>query len=117
MACDERGTCLSVSPAFATLLGYAPHELVGRLGAELLHPDDRFRLARARANRSRSRFEARLRRKAGDFVWVEVSLDPVWSSDQQLFELKTTVRRLASQRGRLSLSFLRDTGSGLLQER
>ncbi len=95
---DERGTCLSASPAFATLLGYAPHELVGRLGAELLHPDDRFRLARARANRSRSRFEARLRRKAGDFVWVEVSLDPVWSSDQRLVELKTTVRRLASQR-------------------
>jgi PAS domain S-box-containing protein len=95
---DERGTCLSASPAFARLLGYEPDELVGHPGAELLHPDDRFRLARARASRSRTTFEARLRRKTGDFVRAEVRLDPVWSSDHRLVELKTTVRQLASQR-------------------
>jgi PAS domain S-box-containing protein len=91
---DERGTCLSASPAFARLLGYEPGELLGRPGSELLHPDDRPRLARARASRSRTSFQARLRRKAGDFVWVEVSLDPVWSSGgERLLELRTTVRR------------------------
>jgi PAS domain S-box-containing protein len=91
---DERGTCLSASPAFAELLGYEPHELVGRPGTELLHLEDRPRLARARASRSQTTFQARLRRKAGDYVWVEVSLDPVWSSGgDRLVELKTTVRR------------------------
>jgi PAS domain S-box-containing protein len=91
---DERGTCLSASPAFGQLLGYEPRELVGRPGHELLHPDDRPRLARARASRTRTAFQARLRRKAGDFVWVEVSLDPVWSSGgDRLVELRTTVRR------------------------
>ena len=91
---DERGTCLSASPAFGELLGYDPQELVGRPGAELLHPEDRPRLARARASRSRTAFQARLRRKAGDYVWVEVSLDPVWSSaGDRLVELRTTVRR------------------------
>ena len=93
---DERGTCLSASPAFASLLGYEPEELIGRPGAELLHPDDRARLARARTTRSHSTFEARLRRKAGQFVWVEVSLDPVWSSGgERLVELRTTVRDIS----------------------
>jgi PAS domain S-box-containing protein len=91
---DERGTCLSASPSFAELLGYEPQDLIGRPGTELLHPDDRPRLARARASRTRTAFQARLRRKAGDYVWVEVSLDPVWSSGgERLVELRTTVRR------------------------
>jgi PAS domain S-box-containing protein len=93
---DERGTCLSASPAFARLLGYEPDELVGRPGAELLHPDDRARLARARASRSRTSFQGRLRRKAGDFVWVEVGLDPVWAGGgERLVELRTTVRDIS----------------------
>jgi PAS domain S-box-containing protein len=93
---DERGTCLSVSAAFAGLLGYDPHELVGRPGTELLHPADRPRLARARATRGQTSFEARLLRKTGEFVWVEVSLDPIWSGGgERLVELQTTVRRLS----------------------
>jgi hypothetical protein len=49
--------------------------------------------------RSPSRFEARLRRKAGGFVWVEVSLDPVWSSAYgKLVSLTTTVRELRAGR-------------------
>jgi len=95
---DERGVCESVSLGFAQLLGYEPHELVGRPGAELLHPEDLPRLARARASKSPSRFEARLRRKAGGFVWVEVSLEPVLSSAYgKLVSLTTTVRELPAR--------------------
>jgi PAS domain S-box-containing protein len=95
---DERGVCESASLGFAQLLGYEPHELVGRPGAELLHPDDLPRLARARASKSPSRFEARLRRKAGGFVWVEVSLEPVLSSAYgKLVSLTTTVRELPAR--------------------
>jgi PAS domain S-box-containing protein len=96
---DDRGTCLDASPAFCRLLGYEREELVGRRGAELLHVEDRPRLVRARATRSDTSFEARLRRKAGDFVWVEVSLHPVWdSAAQRLVEIKTTVRYLSEKR-------------------
>ncbi len=96
---DNRGTCLDVSPGFCRLLGYEPEELVGRPGAELLHHDDRPRLARARASRSASTFEARLRRKAGDSVWVEVSLHPVWAQgDQRLLEIRTTFRDISEKR-------------------
>ena len=96
---DERGVCQSVSPGFAALLGYEPQELIGRPGAHLLHPEDLPRLARARALRAPSRFEARLRRKSGGFVLVEVSLHPVWSSAYgKLVSLTTTVREIRAGR-------------------
>jgi len=96
---DDRGTCLDASPAFCRLLGYEPGELVGRPGAELLHVEDRPRLARARATRSDTTFEARLRRKAGDFVWVEVSLHPVCEGPaRRLVEIKTTIRPVSQER-------------------
>ena len=96
---DDRGTCLDASPAFCRLLGYEPGELVGRPGAELLHVEDRPRLARARATRSDTTFEARLRRKAGDFVWVEVSLHPVCEGPaRRLVEIKTTIRPVSEAR-------------------
>jgi PAS domain S-box-containing protein len=95
---DDRGTCLDASPAFCQLLGYAREELVGRPGAELLHVEDRPRLLRARATRSDGSFEARLRRKAGDFVWVEVSLHPVWDrAAQRLMEIQTTFRDVSDE--------------------
>ena len=96
---DDRGTCLDASPAFCQLLGYAREELVGRPGAELLHVEDRPRLGRARATQSDGSFEARLRRKAGDFVWVEVSLRPVWDrAAQRLMEIQTTFRDVSDER-------------------
>jgi PAS domain S-box-containing protein len=96
---DDRGICLDASSAFCRLLGYDREELVGRPGADLLHVEDRPRLVRTRANRSGGSFEARLRRKAGDFVWVEVSLHPVWDrAAQRLVEIRTTVRDVSEKR-------------------
>ena len=93
---DERGTCLYASPAAGRLLGYEPEELVGRAGAELLHPEDRHRLARARANRAASAFEARLRHKGGDYISVEVSLRPVWGhAADRMLGVTTIIREIA----------------------
>jgi two-component system, NtrC family, sensor kinase len=93
---DERGICLYASPASERLLGYEPEELVGRAGAELLHPEDRHRLARARATRAASSFEARLRRKGGDFISVEVSLRPVWGhAVDRMLGVTTIIREIA----------------------
>jgi PAS domain S-box-containing protein len=96
---DDRGICLDASSAFCRLLGYEREELVGRPGAELLHVEDRPRLVRARANRSGGSFEARLRRKAGDFLWVEVSLHPVWDrAAQRVVEIQTSFRDVSEKR-------------------
>jgi PAS domain S-box-containing protein len=96
---DDRGICVYASSASRRLLGYEPEELVGRPGAELLHPDDRGRLLRVRASGSESTFDARLRRKAGDFVWVEVSFHPVQGHEnERLLEVSTTVREISRER-------------------
>jgi PAS domain S-box-containing protein len=93
------GRIAYVNAASRWLLGYEPEELVGRAGAGLLHPDDRHRLARARAARSESTFEARLLRKAGDFIWVEVSLRPVWGrGTDRLLGVTTIVRDISDRR-------------------
>jgi PAS domain S-box-containing protein len=97
---DERGICLYASPAAGRLLGYEPEELVGRAGAELLHPEDRHRLARARANRAASTFEARLRRKGGNFISVEVSMRPVWGqAADRMLGVTTIIREIARPHG------------------
>jgi PAS domain S-box-containing protein len=111
---DQRGACLYASPASRRLLGYEPEELVGRPGADLLHPDDRHRLARARATRTASSFEARLRRKSGDFVWVDVTLVPIFDRGERLVAMNTTVRDISERRAFDSLFGTMPTGSALL---
>ena len=61
---DPRGVLVQVSPSAATILGYAPKEMIGRNASEFLHPDDleisreEMRLARRgkRARNSDSRY-------------------------------------------------------------
>jgi PAS domain S-box-containing protein len=96
---DERGTCLYASPAARRLLGYEPGELVSRPGAELLHPEDRHLLARARAMRAESTFQARLRRKTGEYIWVEVRLRPVLAHDgDRVVAVTTAIREISRDR-------------------
>ena len=79
----EHGRWRYVSPQVEEILGYSPEEWTANpeLWAKLLHPEDRHLLARARATRSETMFQARLRHKAGDYIWVEVLLRPVLSHD------------------------------------
>jgi PAS domain S-box-containing protein len=71
------GRILYVSPCIRQILGYAPEELVGRYGLELVHPDDREGVASAfaelLAGRDRSIIaELRARRKNGSWCWLEI---------------------------------------------
>jgi PAS domain S-box-containing protein len=95
---DERGVCMAVSAGARGLLGYEPDELVGRPGAELIHPEDRARLLRARAGQSETTFRARLRNRAGEYVPVEVSFRPDEGSGGRLGEVTTVARPIAERR-------------------
>ena len=96
---DERGSCLYASPAALRLLGFEPEELIGHAGAELLHPEDRHLLSRARATRAESTFQARLRRKTGEYIWVEVRLRPVLAHDgDRVVAVTTTIRAISRHR-------------------
>jgi len=73
------GTWLEAAPAVAELLGYAPHELVGRPAPELVHPDDREEVVAAmRAGlrvSSRVVLEVRFLRRDGSVLDADARLD------------------------------------------
>ncbi len=68
-----------VNKKFLEILGYSsPDELVGKSMADILHPDDRdrvykFNKARHEGRSVPNRYEARLLRKDGSYVHVEIS--------------------------------------------
>ncbi|MCW5982017.1 MAG: PAS domain S-box protein [Bryobacteraceae bacterium] len=75
---DPRGQVLYASSSTARILGYLAEELVGRNGFDLLHPDDAPRATRmleaivARPRRP-VHAQARVRRKDGQWRWVEIT--------------------------------------------
>jgi diguanylate cyclase (GGDEF)-like protein/PAS domain S-box-containing protein len=76
---DPTGRITYVSPAAERVMGYQPHELIGRDGMELVHPDD---LAGAKAilatimvdSTGECRAELRLRHADGSWHWHEVTV-------------------------------------------
>ncbi|WP_249866310.1 PAS domain-containing protein [Paenibacillus konkukensis] len=67
------GTCLYVSPAVKSLLGYEPEEMVGRQQHGLLHPDDKQGVLE-RAYADTDKICARYRHARGHYVWFETSI-------------------------------------------
>jgi diguanylate cyclase (GGDEF)-like protein/PAS domain S-box-containing protein len=74
---DAEGRILWTSPAIRRVLGYEPHELVGRLGSEICHPDDYERVFKGFVDSlddpaiESLRIESRSLHKDGSWVWVE----------------------------------------------
>jgi PAS domain S-box-containing protein len=99
---DLSGKLLYVSPSSRQVLGYEPEELVGASLLEFVHPDDRecVRAALQVAPGPEPHLlTLRLRRKAGDFVWVEVArrlvLDPETGVPR---EVVSTTRDIGSRK-------------------
>ena len=62
---DSEGRFLYASPRYQPILGYAPEELLGRLAADLVHPEDRPRFDQHACAREARRDEWRFRHKNG----------------------------------------------------
>jgi PAS domain S-box-containing protein len=71
------GVFAYVSPAAEKILGYAPHELIGRSIYELLHPDEIPTIRAAHESLLQRRgfvtISYRLRHQHGHYIWVETS--------------------------------------------
>ncbi|MFF5085405.1 GAF domain-containing protein [Actinoplanes sp. NPDC000266] len=65
-----------VSPAVRTILGYSPAEALARPYLELVHPDDREQVVRARPRDASFTCECRMRHKDGSFRLVEWIITP-----------------------------------------
>lgn len=75
---SAEGFIQDANPAFCTIAGRPLDQLVGRHGADLLHPTDRVAVARLRAgvlagDDDSIHLEVRLRRPRGEIVWIDMS--------------------------------------------
>lgn len=90
---DARGVILFVSES-CRVLGYEPADLVGKLGVDFVHPDDRARFIGNTASiflpASGSRSDPRVhrfRRKDGSWVWLKGNPKALPTSEGQPGEL------------------------------
>jgi len=71
---DREGRFTRVSPAWESILGYTPEELVGRPATDFMHPNDAERnlavVAGRRTGRFSGEYESRYRCKDGSYRWI-----------------------------------------------
>jgi len=90
-----------VSPACRTLLGYEPEEMLEISAQEAIHPDDATKVLEALAAGSMDTpLPYRMRRKDGDYVWVEAVGRPVTIAGQphqSLIIVRDISKRVAAE--------------------
>jgi PAS domain S-box-containing protein len=74
MVMDARGFLVQISPSCNTILGYRPEEMIGRSGAEFIHPDhlesSREEMRAARGGKLPKISDTRCIHKDGSEVWL-----------------------------------------------
>src|SRR5581483_8244942 len=74
---DLGGVVRYVSPSIRDVLGYAPEEVVGRVAASFLHPEDRESLRPVPDADQPDTYRYRVRRRDGALRWVESVTRPL----------------------------------------
>ncbi len=127
---DPDGVCLFVSPTSRTLLGYEPEEMIGHKIFGLVHPDDldgfTEGMTKLLVDPAAKSYTYRLRRKDGDYIWVETtgrriitsaedSVGPleIITVTRDITERKRAEDALAAERERLAVT-LRSIGDGVV---
>ena len=84
---DARGCVVQISPSSETILGYRPEEMIGRSGADFIHPDHLERLREAigalRRGERPKLADTRCLHKDGHEVWL--SWLGTWSPEMKRF--------------------------------
>ncbi|HVH47056.1 MAG TPA: response regulator [Labilithrix sp.] len=71
---DAEGACVAVNPAFQAVLAYAPEEVISARLLEIIHEADRPRVAKALTGSGMEELEARIIRKDGRILPVQLSV-------------------------------------------
>lgn len=128
------GTYLYVSPSCKNLLGYLPDELVGKNAYKFLHYEDINKLKkifnRRRGTNNNHTLTYRIRRKEGDYRWVESNIRVIYDEDtRNIREIQSASRditeRVLDKKARLRgqqlahvfrLSTMEEMASGMAHE-
>lgn len=98
---DADGRLIRISPSVESLLGYMPEELIGTRLADLyVEPDGREKFLAALQNNDGKieHYEAPLRHKNGNEVWVSTSAHVVEDKGGQITGVEGTSRDISEQR-------------------
>jgi PAS domain S-box-containing protein len=101
----DNGCYLYVSPSARRLLGYEPEELLGHGPYDLVHPGDVGRLRNEVHTKVLRGVPAvsttyRMRRKGGDYVWMETVTQPIVDGESGRIELLQSSSRDVGERRR-----------------
>lgn len=97
---DNEGRLQIISPSIFNILGYRPNELIGTKLAELyVQPEDRDRLLHSivEGEGSVTGFEAAIRRKDGEIVWVSINSQYFYDAEGNVVGVEGTVRDISEQ--------------------
>jgi PAS domain S-box-containing protein len=90
------------SPTYKSVLGYDPEELLGKSFFAFAHADDAdsaesvFRSVEK--SRSTARVELRFRRAGGQYVWLEMAIDPVFDESDRLLGFMCASRNIGERK-------------------
>jgi PAS domain S-box-containing protein len=91
-----------VSPSCKSVLGYEPEELLGKSFLEFAHAGDAntvesvFRSAEK--SRTTARMELRFRRAGGQYVWLEMAVDPIFDESDRLSGFMCASRNIGERK-------------------
>ncbi len=86
------GTYLYVSPSSRRVLGFGPDDLFRTHIFDYIHSDDAQKIIQAvneaaSSRKAEFRSECRMRRKSGEYIWVEIVFRPVYSESGSMTEM------------------------------
>ncbi|HZG38737.1 MAG TPA: EAL domain-containing protein, partial [Nodosilinea sp.] len=95
------GTFSYVSPSCEGILGFTAAELVGQDPYQFFHPEDCDRLHQKTHQQALQGDAAaavyRIRRKSGDYIWLETLTKPIFAPEGRVIGLQTTSRNVTDR--------------------
>ncbi|TXK50522.1 PAS domain S-box protein [Pontibacter qinzhouensis] len=100
---DTDGTITFISKSVEDLFGYTQSEMIGMSPFALLHPDDAVQvnsdtLREVLAQKNNTMVDLRLRRKEGEYIWVEVAIKPIVNKEGETYKIQTSFRDISDRK-------------------
>lgn len=121
---DPDGRYVYISPSCERVLGYAPADLTGHDGYELVHPDDVERVRKklyqpALLGEPGECGYVRVRHRNGEYIWVDASAAPSRDKTGSIVSIQVSVREVTARKQvedelRLHDRALAASGSGIV---
>lgn len=92
---DRDGTYVYVSPSIERILGFEPHDLIGKKPSDLMHPDDARRLKEIKDSDDPGVPDdtvVRMMNADGDWVWLEFLTNIIRSDEGEVLSFQSSAR-------------------------